>query len=120
MLKTLLLTIFLSTIIILTGCSSSNDSKNESKKEVKTEEDCKKEDGIWRIWDDIPNAKPRCNLPTSDEGKECTDSSQCQSHCEAPENTDSDINVMGHCYGYKFAICSNDVINGKATGKACY
>ncbi len=83
-------------------------------------ESCEARGGEWKIWRDIPDATPECNLPTTDGGKRCTDSSQCESYCQAPKGTDIGAEVVGECYKFKIAICMQEVRNGVADAKWCY
>jgi hypothetical protein len=57
-----------------------------------------------------------CILPTSDGGKECVDSSQCETFCIAPSNISSSAtNVVGECYGWyrrSLTVCSPRVEGG--------
>lgn len=60
-----------------------------------------------------------CNNATSDAGKECTDSSQCESYCQAPEDTTMDENTTGTCYNSLTADCMKEVKNGITQGTWC-
>lgn len=57
-------------------------------------EDCKKNNGKPQISHDVG---PFCNIKTSDSGKNCTDSKQCEGHCIAKEKNDT----SGTCTAYK-------------------
>jgi hypothetical protein len=57
------------------------------------------------------------SLPTSDAGVVCTDSDQCQSHCEAvPSNTPPMTEATGACYPYYDTSTKNPVEDGIAQG----
>ena len=83
-----------------------------------TEEDCLASGGKWGV---VYYGGPEiCNLPTSDGGKECTDSSQCESWCEAKE----DVKPLSHdnigtCYEKQFSTCRNTVEDGAVKGMLC-
>ncbi len=62
---------------------------------------------------------PLCNLPTSDAGTECIDSSQCESHCQAKEGAEAGSQESGLCYGYQHASCWQVVIDGKVQQMEC-
>ena len=82
---------------------------------------CEEQGGIWSIWSNIENPIKECNLPTSDGGKECTDSSQCESYCQAPEDSEIDSSVIGKCYEWKKTIvCMQEVRSGIADATWCY
>ena len=51
--------------------------------------------GVWR---DGPETYPECNMPTLDAGKACSDSSQCESYCQAPKGVKIDTEATGQCY----------------------
>lgn len=94
---------------------------DDCKRETGTDkESCEALGGKWQIWRNIPNASPECNLPTSDAGKPCLDSSECESYCEAPEGAEVGAEVEGRCYGYQIAICMQEVRNGIAKPEWCY
>ena len=57
--------------------------------------------------------------PTSDGGKECTDSSQCESYCQAKEGAEVGSHVTGMCYAFKEATCMEEVIDGIYVGIWC-
>jgi len=58
-----------------------------------------------------------CNLPTSDGGKPCTDSKQCENMCVQVGSGSS----MGKCYEWKSSIdtCITPIHNGKAGFSMC-
>ena len=59
-------------------------------------------------------------IPTSDSGKECTDSIQCESYCQAPKGSEIGAKVVGSCYEFMAAICMQEVRNGIADATWCY
>ena len=80
---------------------------------------CEIEGGLWGIWGNQHPAIPSCNPSTSDMGMECTDSSQCQSFCQAKEGSEIDTEDVGMCYGYELAICMQEVRNGVVENEWC-
>lgn len=46
----------------------------------KTEEECLKQNGVWKKWALFP--KETCNLKTEDYGNPCFDNSECQGWCK--------------------------------------
>ncbi len=74
--------------------------------------ECEIAGGLWDIWGNQLSATASCNPATSDVGKECTDSSQCQSFCQANEGAEINSEEAGTCYGYELAICMQEVRNG--------
>lgn len=74
-------------MIITIQAVSRADNVKPHTKEPTTEAECKQKHGKWA---GMVNGRGRltgCLLPTSDAGKSCTDSSQCESEC-----------VRGKCY----------------------
>jgi len=62
-----------------------------------------------------------CVRPTTDGGNPCTDSSQCQGRCDAPFAAKADVAVTGTCAKEIGRMgCLNVVIEGKASGEACF
>jgi hypothetical protein len=82
-------------------------------------EQCEIAGGLWGIWSNRSPATASCNPSTSDGGKECTDSSQCQSFCQAKEGAQIGIEDTGMCYEYEFAICMQEVRNGVVDAEWC-
>jgi hypothetical protein len=56
---------------------------------------CRQAGGIW-----LGSRYRRCNMPTTDAGRECVESSQCRSGCVA--NTTS--STGGRCYGWELFL----------------
>jgi len=82
-------------------------------------EQCEIAGGLWGIWGNQLSATASCNPATSDVGKECTDSSQCQSFCQANEGAEINSEEAGTCYGYELAICMQEVRNGVVDFEWC-
>lgn len=81
--------------------------------------ECEMIGGIWGIWGNAVDSAEQCNPPTSDKEAECTDSSQCQSYCQAKEGSEIDSKDSGNCYGYELAICMQEVVNGVVQPEWC-
>jgi hypothetical protein len=80
---------------------------------------CEMTGGLWGAWSNSVPVKESCNLPTSDEGMSCTDSSQCQSFCQANEGSEINSEGTGTCYGYELAICMQEVRNDVVQNEWC-
>jgi len=92
---------------------------------INEEEECKSQGGIWHKYllpsDELLD-NPFCQLPFSDAGKECTDSSQCIGNCEPPqeffkrENGNWEVsyreNVSGTCSKFSKGCESYQIVNG--------
>jgi len=74
---------------------------------ISEQKQCEMEGGLWGIWGNAVPVVLTCNPSTSDIGKECTDSSQCQSFCQAKEGAQIGIEDTGMCYAYELAICTD-------------
>lgn len=81
--------------------------------------ECEISGGLWGIWGNSQSAKESCNQSTSDEGMKCSDSSQCQSFCQAKEGSEINNEYIGMCYGYELAICMQEVRNNVAQNEWC-
>ena len=82
---------------------------------------CEMLGGKWQSIDS-PDNRHICNLPTADGGKECSDSSQCESFCQAKEGTERGQQTTGQCHGWKTSItpCFTTVNNGISEAPSCY
>jgi len=86
---------------------------------VESQSTCEGAGGMWGIWGNAEFTPETCNAATSDAGAQCSDSSQCQSFCQAEEGTEIDSETVGACYGYELAICMQEVRNGVAQAEWC-
>ena len=83
-----------------------------------SEEECLDNGGEWGIWY-LTDNPPWCNLPTYDEGTECTDSSECESFCQAKEYSKFGSIETGICYDQYFSSCFNEILDGIVQGEIC-
>ena len=81
--------------------------------------ECEMSGGLWGIWGNSVPVKESCNPTTSDGGILCTDSSQCQSFCQAKDGSEINSESSGTCYGYELAICMQEVRNGAVQPEWC-
>ena len=86
---------------------------------ISGKEQCEITGGLWGIWGNSLSTTASCNPATSDVGKECTDSSQCQSFCQAKEGSEINSESIGMCYGHELAICMQEVRNGVVQNEWC-
>ena len=80
---------------------------------------CEMSGGLWGIWGNAVDSAEQCNPSTTDQGIQCTDSSQCQSFCQAKEDSKISNKETGTCYGYELAICMQEVANGIVQPEWC-
>ena len=59
------------------------------------------------------NVAKSCLLKTADAGKQCTDSSQCESLCIAPDKMNSDIVNVGSCASERPLLGVRELVEGK-------
>lgn len=86
------------------------------------QESCEVLKGIWKPGNvDFPIKQGYCNLPTTDWGRNCTDSTQCQGMCATNKNVPRGTKVFGKCSERIGSTdgCANTVINGNAQGQIC-
>ena len=102
-----------------------NQNINQPVRDISTEPvtqtACKKSGGRWGLWNDIiPDAPAKCNMPTSDAGKICTDSTECESYCQAEDDAKIGSRATGKCYEWKItAVCMQEVRGGIVDAKWC-
>ncbi|MDH5697336.1 MAG: hypothetical protein OEY54_02280 [Nitrosopumilus sp.] len=82
-------------------------------------EQCRTSGGLWGIWGNAVESTEQCNPPTTDAGKQCTDTSQCQSYCQAKDGSEINSENSGTCYGHELAICMQEVRNGIVEPEWC-
>ena len=99
--------------------------EQENNSLINEEEECKSKGGIWHKYllpsDELLD-NPFCQLPFSDAGKECTDSSQCLGNCEPPQEflkreggnwvISYRENVSGTCSKFSKGCESHQIMNG--------
>jgi hypothetical protein len=111
-------------IIILTLDFSTDNSGNLVNQ--LTKEQCKSKGGIWGI---IGLSKEeKCNLPTSDSGKICSDSEECKGSCIAEVSEkeykslrggDSKIQRKGKCSEYEINVGCLPFVNKGSIHMIC-
>ena len=105
------------------ACTHGSDrsvSKPVGPPPVATEQECFARSGTWGFHGATEVPGPFCALPTTDAGEPCTDYSQCQGHCLAPENAIRGRRTGGVCAPFDFpGGCFNMVEQGKASGRIC-
>ncbi len=81
--------------------------------------ECEMAGGLWGIWSNAMDAGELCNMPTSDAGMKCSDSTECQSFCQAKEGSEAESQDTGMCYGYEHALCMQEVRDGIVQSEWC-
>ena len=61
-----------------------------------TQFECEKKGGFWRSIG-LPGSPPSCDLKTTDAGKVCSDSNECQGVCLAPSSAKPNSKSLGAC-----------------------
>ena len=82
--------------------------KNKSQP-LTPKQECESKGGVWATigLDQIP----QCNLPTSDGGKICTDSNQCESVCIGEDES----SINGKCADFQIVVgCHARIEHGQA------
>lgn len=84
-----------------------------------TAEECAARGGSWRRMGMAQTEV--CEMPTGDAGKPCSDSSECESYCVAPEGVEKGAVVTGTCHGtfLRLGYCFAEVTKGHAEQSAC-
>ena len=81
--------------------------------------DCDQLDGMWV--DQTDGDESFCVIPTHDEGKKCSDHSECESVCFAKNELRIGEEAVGQCYGsfYTKGTCLLRVANGRVESRLC-
>lgn len=86
---------------------------------IPEDRECEIAGGLWGIWSNAVDAVESCNMPTTDAKMTCSDSSECQSFCQAKEGSEFDSEGTGMCYGYEHALCMQEVKDGIVQAEWC-
>ena len=100
---TLLRLLALITVVLaISACAGQRPMATAAKLSVpQTEAGCAARGGNWRTLGLAYPGKPKvCDLKTTDSGKVCSDSNQCQGSCVAPAGAASGIKTVGSCSAY--------------------
>jgi len=86
---------------------------------ISSQQQCEALGGTWKRVG--PRQLEACDRPTSDGGKACRDSSECQSRCLAPEGADPTKPVVGTCDRSHLqpTHCVSTVSKGRITAAEC-
>ena len=86
----------------LTGCSQTKSASVVAKPTLPTTEaSCLARGGSWTsLGLPMPGKPKTCDLKTTDAGKACTDSNQCEGVCLAPAEAVSGNRATGSCSAY--------------------
>ena len=105
--------LFLSVFILFSSTACALRSQPQTKKE------CEDAGGSWEARGLL--AKAQCFLETSDKGKQCSDSSECEGICVAPPNSKPGDSVTGTCAAstQRLGTCLAEVRQGKAGFALC-
>ena len=90
----------------------------------KDQKSCEEQKGIWYPPREGKGFKLAafCNLPTTDAGKECSDSVECQGGCVVEKDIAKGTSAKGKCSGrldYSENGCANTVSEGIVNGNIC-
>ena len=66
-----------------------------------------------------PDAPGICSMPTSDAGKTCTDSNQCESVCFDPKYSQKGTQVVGECFASTIHDCIAVIEDGVVVDTSC-
>ena len=88
--------------ILVSACADQKLVATVAKPAVpQTAAECGAQGGNWTTLGLSYPAKPKvCDLKTTDSGKVCSDSSECQGSCIAPKGAARGIKAMGTCSAY--------------------
>ena len=115
-------------VFLLTGCQDIMTTINPNfdvTPGASEAEACEEEGGVWGEFG--TPAKEMCNIKTSDAGKTCTDSDQCEGYCVTKssgknwiKNASGELQVQGQCDDYRYPNgCRVFVESSKIDGNSC-
>lgn len=95
-----LVSIFIS--LLVSACAGQRSVATASTPSIpQTETECSARGGNWTMLGIPYPDKPKvCDLKAADAGKVCSDSSECQGACVAPDGVADGIEVTGTCSAY--------------------
>ena len=120
--KTLLIILVVNFLLIACSSNSSTPGSSTAVESINftSMDRCKKQGGKWSR--DGTLFFFGCLRPAKDAGKVCTDSSQCEFHCNASKElkpTPGD-QVLGQCQATNsYKGCNIEVVNGTAQKELC-
>ena len=88
--------------LLISACAGPRLAATVPKPAVpQTAAECGARGGNWTTLGISYPGKPKvCDLKTTDSGKACSDSSECQGSCVAPDSVVSGVNASGTCSAY--------------------
>jgi hypothetical protein len=88
--------------LVVGACAGPRSVATVAKPSVpQTEAECAARGGTWTTLGLPYPGKPKvCHLKAEDSGKVCSDSSECQGSCVAPDNVASGTKASGTCSAY--------------------
>jgi len=122
--KLILLSIFIA-FGLLSACTHVTTKKHISVAPVakpvipQNESECLAKGGHWASIG-LPGTPARCDLKATDGGKACTDSSQCQGECMAPDGASEGRRADGICSEYILNFgCTRRIEGGRVGAEIC-
>jgi uncharacterized protein YceK len=108
--------------LVIVGCASHSSTTTKKVRaplpQYSSAEECTSANGKWFTTRSGANI---CDVPTSDAGKACRDSAECEALCAASTDLARGARVIGHCTKSHYAAlsCVNEVRSGRALGGLC-
>ena len=108
-------------LVLLASCASSRKfvriENSHLGPTATSEQDCAAVRGEWRHHG--ISVSRVCVVPTTDGGKTCKDTSDCQGTCQAASGTKAGQKVLGVCAEIFRPACSQPVVRGIAQPRIC-
>jgi hypothetical protein len=94
--------VLISIPLLVSACAGQRPVAAVAKPTIpQTETECSAQGGNWTTLGLPYPSKPKiCDLKTTDSGKLCSDSTECQGSCVAPEGVASSRKATGACSAY--------------------
>jgi hypothetical protein len=94
--------VLISIPVLVSACAGQRQMATVAKPSIpQTETECRARGGNWTTLGlSYPGQLKICDLKTTDSGKLCSDSSECQGSCIAPEDFARSLKATGTCSAY--------------------
>ena len=125
--KWILVVFVMCCVVLASGCISDDPTGNDTTdNDTVDKTECEEQGGVWDYVS--PRPEKMCNLPTSDGGAECNDSTACEGDCIADLSIEEQdivsdggvVETSGKCTSWELIVgCLTFVEDGTAEHIIC-
>lgn len=114
------LLILLVAVAVISQPANAFELKKHKQVEIQTEDECRKVGGVWWSPGMPGNPGPKiCDLPTKDNGKACSESSECEGYCLSSTKFFIPLFTKGKCSGSIHLVGCNNVLEAGSVKEVC-